>query len=121
MSVSRPLLSDFGGPWRTSEALFSGLRVRGERCFGNLRFFEDVLNEITTFDAFGGLSREAKCDPCASLAHVRMLLHMQTAMGRLIRAKSVDFGVPRSSLERHPLAFAEVFLLVGVLGRTCWG
>ena len=81
--------------------------------------FEDVNNEITTFDAFGGLTREAKCDPCASLAHVRMLLHMQTATGSLIRAKSVDFGVPVGPLERHPLAFAEAFLLVGGLGRTC--
>ena len=67
-------------------------------------FFEDVLNEITTFAPLRGLSREAKCDQCASLRAVRVLLHMQTAMGRHMGAKVVILGVPRGSMEGPSLS-----------------
>ena len=74
--------------------------------FGNLRLLEDVPNEITTFDPFRALSREAKCDSSASLLYVLVLWHMQTAMGRHIGAKVVILelgGVPGGT-------FAESFL-----------
>ena len=71
--------------------------------FGNLRFLEDVLNEITTFDPFKAPSREAKCDSSASLIYVLVLWHLQTALGRHIGAKVVILEVAGGSLEGPPL------------------
>ena len=71
--------------------------------FGNLRFLlEDVSNEITTFDPFRALSREAKSDSSPSPIHVLVLWHMQTAMGRHIGAKVVILEIAEG-LEGPPL------------------
>ena len=60
-----------------------------------------------------GLSREAKCDQCASLRAVRVLLHMQTVMGRHMGAKGLILGVPRASLEGPSLS---LFCFLEALG-----
>ena len=73
----------------------------------------DVLDEIITFASLRGVSREAKWDHCASLRVVRVLLHMQTAMGRHMGAKEVILGVPRGSLEAPSLS---LFCLLEALG-----
>ena len=94
----------FGAPRRRPEALFWSPLGEVKSLFGNLSFVDDVLNEITTFHPLRGLSREAKCDPCASLRHVPVLLHMQTPMGAHIGARMVILGVPGGSLEGPPLS-----------------
>ena len=76
LGVSRPLPIHFQGPSGMSESSILGSSWRGKLALWEFVILEHVLNEITTFHPLRGLSREAKCAPCASLRHVRVLLHM---------------------------------------------
>ena len=78
--------------WRSLDdvrELLFGSFWSGECSLQEFEIFDNVLNEMTTLKPFSNLCREAKCNPCARLYHVRVLLHMQSAKGKHIGAKMI--------------------------------
>ena len=78
--------------WRSLDdvrELLFGSFWSGECSLQEFEIFDNVLNEMTTLNPFSNLCREAKCNPCARLYYVRVLLHMQSAKGKHIGAKMI--------------------------------